>query len=506
MMYIIEQEIKLKIENVLFSSLCYRHVTMHSYIGKKGYTITKEHYTQTELQNFRNDMTVKPNSGIPGYSSNIQYPIYRESTHKMYLPRYYGEEVCGQCPKNTLSRGTEIDVPFQGDLFDYQNNIVQKFIDHVGASGGGLLDVEPGKGKTVMGLNILSKLKTKTLVVVHKSFLLNQWKERISQFLPQARVGLIQGPTIDVEDKDIVIGMLQTLSTKDIPYEIVKEFGLTIYDECHHLSAEVFSNVMIRIHTNYVLGLSGTMTRKDGLTKVFKYFIGPVVHKEKTDLTTQVLVKAVLFEDPLNDEYNEVETDFKGNPMYSKMITKLCENENRSTMICNLIHHELQQNSEQQIMILAHNKSLIKYLYEQIEVFEPSVGYYLGGMKEEALKESESKKVIIATYAMASEGLDIKTLTTLCMATPKSDVCQSVGRILRSKHKQPLVIDIIDSHEIFKRQYGKRKTYYHKKQYLIQTYFNLHNYMHEVYETEKPRGKKGNAPKKVECLVKIYNK
>ena len=101
--------------------------------------------------------------------------------------------------------------------------------------------------------------------------------------------------------------MLQTLSTKDLNETIVKEFGLTVYDECHHLSAEVFSNVMIRIHTNYVLGLSGTMTRKDGLTKVFKYFIGPVVHKEKTDLTTQVLVKAVLFEDPYNDEFNEIQ-------------------------------------------------------------------------------------------------------------------------------------------------------------------------------------------------------
>ena len=132
-------------------------------------------------------------------------------------------------------------------------------------------------------------------------------------------------------------------------------------------------------------------------------------------------------------------------------------------MICNIIHHELKQNPDQQIMILAHNKSLIKYLHDKIEIFEQSVGYYLGGMKESALKESESKKVIIATYAMASEGLDIKTLTTLCMATPKTDVCQSVGRILRSKHKQPMVIDIIDSHDIFKRQYGKRRTYYHKK-------------------------------------------
>jgi len=471
------------------------------YIGKKGYTIVKDEYSMDKLQQFRTELTVKPNQNINGYMSSIQYPIYRESTHKMYLPRYYGIEKLGVCEKNTLSKGRCIDLSFQGTLFEYQEHIIQKYIDHVKDSGGGLLDVEPGKGKTVMGLNIISKLKTKTLVVVHKSFLLNQWKERISQFLPNARIGFIQGQIIDVEDKDIVIGMLQTLSTKEFDYTIIKEFGLTIYDECHHLSAEVFSNVMIRIHTNYILGLSGTMTRKDGLTKVFKYFIGPVVHKEKTDLTTEVLVKALLFDDPLNDEYNEVETDFKGNPMYSKMITKLCENENRTMMISNVIQHELKDKKEQQIMILAHNKSLIRDLYERVQVFEPSVGYYLGGMKEKDLKESETKKVIIATYAMASEGLDIKTLTTLCMATPKSDVCQSVGRILRSKHTQPLVIDIIDTHDIFKRQYMKRKTYYHKKKYLIQRYLHLNHYIKEIFTKEEKKATQKVT--KVKCLVKI---
>ena len=475
---------------------------MSHYIGKKGYTIHKSDFTESELYDIRKDMTVKPNQGIHGYSMDIQYPIYRESTSKMYLPRYYGIEKLGHCQRNLISKGDDISLSFQGELFPYQNNIVEKYLSHVKESGGGLLDVEPGKGKTVMGLNILSKIKKKTLVVVHKTFLLNQWKERIMQFLPGAKVGLIQGQVIDVEDKDIVIGMLQTLSTKDMNENIVKSFGLTIYDECHHLSAEVFSNVMIRIHTNYVLGLSGTMTRKDGLTKVFKYFIGPVIHKEKTDISTQVCIKTLLFEDPYNDEFNEVETDFKGNTMYSKMITKLCNNENRTTMICNVIHFELKKNPNQQIMILAHNKSLIQALYDNITQFEESVGFYLGGMKEDKLKASESKKIIIATYAMASEGLDIKTLTTLCMATPKSDVCQCIGRILRSKHSNPYVIDIMDSHDIFKKQYMKRKQYYFKKNYVIHKFLNYDNYVKNEYN-EETKQKKSERPKKSTCLIKI---
>ena len=92
---------------------------------------------------------------------------------------------------------------------------------------------------------------------------------------------------------------------------LLKKFGLCVFDECHHLSAEVFCNVMINIVTNYNLGLSGTMTRKDGLTKVFKYFVGPVVHKEKTDNNTPVLIKVATFQYD-DEKYNSTELDMKG--------------------------------------------------------------------------------------------------------------------------------------------------------------------------------------------------
>ena len=282
-----------------------------AYLGKKGYTIYKESYPAKELFQIRNEMNVKPYS--PHSAAAVEYPIYRESTTKMYLPRYYGVQRCGPFT-NKLPSGDAIDIEFKGDLFDYQHTIIQKYIDFVGDSGGGLLDVEPGKGKTVMALNIISKLKRKTLVIVHKTFLMNQWIERIQTFLPNARVGKIQGDTVDVENTDIVLGMLQSLSSKKYPSDLWEQFGLCVFDECHHLSAEVFSEVMREIVTNYNLGLSGTMKRKDGLSRVFEYYIGPIIHKEKTDITTEVLVKSVQFHhDTL---FDDVKTDFRGQPLY----------------------------------------------------------------------------------------------------------------------------------------------------------------------------------------------
>ena len=463
-----------------------------AYLGKKGYTIYKNSYPEHILIKIRSELNVHPESNQSFETK--EYPIYRESEQKMYLPRYYGLNTIGSF-NNKLSTGLNISLKFEGTLFDYQNNIIDKYIKHVGESGGGLLDVEPGKGKTVMALNIISKLQKKTLVIVHKSFLMNQWDERIKTFLPDAKIGKIQGDIIDVENKDIVLGMLQSLSNKKYDPVIWDDFGLCIFDECHHLSAEVFSNIMINVVTNYNLGLSGTMTRKDGLTKVFEYFIGPVVHKEITDLTCDVLVKSIKYH---NDTmFDDIKTDFRGNPMYSIMINKLNCND-RNNFIVNIVKNELNINKDQQIMILAHTKTLIEQLFIGINEFEQSIGYYVGGMKEDKLKQSENKKIILGTYAMASEGLDIKTLTTLIMATPKSDVCQSVGRILRSKHTSPLVIDIIDPHVIFKNQYKKRCTYYKSKKYTIQQYASTASYLNNIKNDNE-----NNKLSQSTCLIKL---
>jgi superfamily II DNA or RNA helicase len=458
-----------------------------AYLGKKGYTIFKSEYDKKIVNEIKNDLTVQPKT-TQNYETK-EYSIYRESDTKLYIPRYYGLNKLGQY-KNKLSLGNDINITFKGDLFEYQQNIISKYILNVGESGGGLLDVEPGKGKTVMALNIISKLKKKTLVIVHKTFLMNQWVERINMFLPDAKVGKIQGDIIDIENKDIVLGMLQSLSNKEYDSKIWDQFGLCVFDECHHLSAEVFSNIMIQVVTNYNLGLSGTMERKDGLSKVFHHFIGPVIHKEKTDTICNVLVKSIKIK---NEEiFEDVKTDARGNPLYTLMINKL-NYEKRNNFIITIIENELKINNNQQIMILSQTKSILDILYEKIKLINIDVGFYIGGMKEVQLKESENKKIILGTYAMASEGLDIKTLTTLIMVTPKSDVCQSVGRILRTVHNTPLVIDIIDNHVILKNQFKKRTTYYNSKNYTIIKFNNENDYLNNKKE----------AKKEVGCLIKI---
>ena len=189
---------------------------------KIGYSIfwtkriynSKKNLSLGEIDKIKNDLTVKaflPNTLI----KTEPFPIYRESIGKIYVPRFYGENNYGIANSTKLVNYNSIDLSFNGELRDYQVAIVNKYIKHVNTipsrGGGGLLEIGCGKGKTVMALRIISLLKVKTLVIVHKGFLLNQWVERINQFLPNARIGKIQGPHFDIENKDIVIGMLQSL-------------------------------------------------------------------------------------------------------------------------------------------------------------------------------------------------------------------------------------------------------------------------------------------------------
>ena len=339
---------------------------------------------------------------------------------------------------------------------------------------------------TIMALNIVSRLQTKTLILVHKEFLMNQWIERIGDFLPGARVGKIQGQTFDVENKDIVIGMIQTLYDREFPPDAFATFGLTIIDEVHRIGSEQFSKTLLRIITPYMLGISATVERKDGLTRVLNMFIGDKIYTEDRENDDPVCVRAVEY--VTNDaEFNETVMDYRGNPQYSTMISKLCAYNRRSDFIVRIIADLIAENPENQIMILAHQRGILTFLFDAIRHRNiATVGFYVGGMKQTDLQDTEQKLIVLATYAMAAEALDIKTLSTLVMITPKTDIIQSVGRILRVKHENPIIVDIVDKHDVFQKQWMQRRRFYKKCNYRIRQIDSIqYKGMSMDWETDK---------------------
>jgi superfamily II DNA or RNA helicase len=229
----------------------------------------------------------------------------------------------------------------------------------------------------------------------------------------------------------------------------------------------------MKVQTKYMLGLSATPTRDDGLTKVFEWFLGkPVYWEKQREADPDVVVRKVDFhsDDPA---YADVPTDTRtGDPILARLLTQVVTCEARNEVIDKLMA-ELVQDTRRRILVLSERKSHL----ERIERGLPkgtTMGYYIGGMKEEVREEgARVAQVLLGTYAMASEAMNIKTLNTMLMASPRRKIEQSTGRILRvqkaDRKVQPLIVDVVDMHGIYQGQWLKRRVYYKKCAYKMET-------------------------------------
>ena len=441
-----------------------------TYLGKRGYIIQKSFFEENKLQEIRNELNVTPFSNMDYGIPETPFKVYKENSTHMYLPKYYGNAKLGKCDINIVPEGGNIDLKFKLSLKEEQKIPVEKTIESYHKEGGGILSLPCGAGKTIMALYFVSVLKKKTLVIVHKEFLMNQWIERIEFALPEARIGIIQGNKCEIENKDIIIGMLQTLSMREFSKDAFDDIGHVIIDECHRIPSRIFSKALFRIHCKYMLGLSATPTRKDGLTKILKWFAGEIVYSVKMNEKNVVKVNRYLLESD-NESYNEEILTFRGQVQMATMINNISYYKKRTKLIIDLVVKEIKENNARQFLILSDRKQQLKDMEELLkEANIESVGFYIGGMKKEKLKENESCQVLLGTFPMASEGLDIPSLNALVLATPKSDIIQTVGRISRVKHEniQALIIDFVDCFSLFEKQGKKRLDIYKKKSYEVE--------------------------------------
>lgn len=592
-----------------------------TYFGKRGYILYKEHFTDAELDKIKNDLTVTPFQMDDYGQMPPPFPVYGENNNKLYLPKFYGLKNIGSPEIIRLPPGLDIDCKFNGKLRDKQVIPHDVTLKTLKSKGGGILTLPCGFGKTALALYLISELKKKALVIVHKSFLVDQWRERIQQFLPTARIGIIQQDKVDIKDKDIVLGMLQSISMKTYPMNTFDSFGFTIIDECfvgstrivtddgnykiehlfnlwskggklplvfsynrqygifelkqlthawkkpytggmmkiefgkkkyciectpdhkiltengyieaqrlkigqmimskadgyerytltkitsislysadtfvydievsdnhnfiinyqnnrkklgiivsncHRIPSKVFSQALRKINCKYMLGLSATPNRKDGLTKVLKWFIGDMAYEEKMKNFKTAQVKRYIIQSN-NPHYNQERTNYRGKPDRVNMITNIVEYLHRTKIIVRIIQDLILENRK--IILLSERRDHLAEIHTLITNQNIcSVGLYVGGMKQKDLKLTETKQLILATYSMAREGLDIRGLDTEIFASPVSDIIQALGRIGRDKNmaNQPLYIDIVDNFSCFISQSRKRDKVYVQRTYEIE--------------------------------------
>ena len=473
-----------------------------SKLSNHGYIIRKKNYTIDIIKDVKDELNVKPYVLDDfGNGKEKSFQLYLESPHKLYLPRFYGYKKFGEPEINKLNDGESINIEFNGGLRVEQEPIYDVSYKQIMDTGGAIISLKCGGGKTVLALYILSKIKLKTIIVVHKDFLMTQWYDRINEFIPDAKIGKIQQNTIDIENKDIVLAMVQSLSMKEYDESVFEDFGFCIFDECHHLGAEVFSRCMPKVASKYMLGLSATPNRKDGLRKVFEWYIGDLSYKsDEKKIDDHVEVQIIkYYSDDL--EYNRICNTRMGKPCYPKMTTNITLYKPRTELLIKKICECYEKG--RCLLFLSDRRDHLLEIHNKLEEIDIDSGYYVGGMKPQELRDSQEKNIILGTFSMASEGMDIPKLNTIILASPKSDIVQSVGRILRQKKEirkfHPLIIDINDEFSLFVNQSRKRLQYYNKCKYDI-TITDL-NGNSKKYEKKNKTKKTKKIEDYNECLL-----
>ena len=451
----------------------------HSYISRRGYTIKKDELSPRRIQKVRKELNVQPYEKQRYQMEKFgtmppPYKVYQEGVSKFYLPKFYGIDNFGPAINKIGDVGESISLNFNGRLREDQAKILDEFLPTFKSDGGGILNLKTRGGKTALALYIISVIKKKTLVIVHKKFLMNQWIERIAQFLPDAKVGIIQADKVKIDDCDIVIGMLQSISQRDYPKDTFDNFGFNVFDEVHHTSSNVFSRCFPKVASEYNLGLSATVERKDGTERILNWYLGktysPSVKVEFGE------VKCYMF--PLEDaKYQQSYYNIKGNVNLPKMINTMVESPKREKLILDMIIHF--HSIGRQILVLSERRSQLSSLQFKLNELEIPNGQCVGGTSFKDLNVTIKKSVLLATYSYVAEGFDVASLNTLIYATPKSDIIQASGRILRQTPGQrkfiPIIVDIVDQTDNMKKKSETRKKYYKKSKFTIKNISDISN-------------------------------
>jgi superfamily II DNA or RNA helicase len=467
-----------------------KHIIEGSYLSKRGYVIKKESLGTFELKELKQKLIARPltdSKFIANINNNdTSFPVYIETKNKIYIPKMYGIKNYGD-PKqylpNYIGKEWENEIKFKGNLLERQIEPVNLLLQACKEKGGGILSLMTGFGKTFCALYALSKLKMKAIVVVNKIPLMKQWQNEIATFLPDAKVGIIQGQkNIDVEDKDIVIAMLQSLSRIDYPDTLFKDFSVSVFDEIHNISSKMFSKVLFKLCSKYTIGLSATPNRSDGCEYVFKWHVGEIVYKGHTERKGKNPIIRNLKID--SKDYKEISTmnRFTGQNtiQFTSMLSDLVQMPKRNLLIVEIIKDIIKgKHGERKILVLSDRRSHLDILYNLLEQdlsVSFTYGLFVGSMKIAELEKSKACDVILATYAAFKEGVSEKDLNTLILTTPKKFIGhlkntikkesggmeQIVGRIFRKDHidLEPIIIDFQDNFSVYKTQSAGRRNFY----------------------------------------------
>jgi superfamily II DNA or RNA helicase len=448
---------------------------MTSILTVKGYSILKSEVTAVMLKQIQKELTVMPAVAPQYMAGSVPFTLYMESSTRWYVPPMWGIANYGLPASDTRPDG----VPLRSELkFVCTLRPEQLPIQEAIKKGdyNGIISVPCGYGKTKCAIAFAVELGKRFIVVVHKEFLMAQWKEELEASVPGIKIGKIQGEKCEIGPEfDCAIAMIQTLCSRTYVATTFRDFGFSIFDECHHLGAEHFSRALQQVGTKHRLGLSATPDRADGLRRVFEWFLGPILYQVKRrDADMSVHVRIYRYT-TTHEVHGETPLNWKGEVVRARLLNVIAEDKDRTKALSDWIAPIAKEEHRQTLILSDRREHLDDFKTYLMTHGITSIGHYVGGMKQADLNKSALCRVVLGTFAMAAEGMNIPTLNTILLATPKSSIEQSVGRVLRQKPEErkcaPLILDVLDTaHVCCNGQCARRRKFYKSCGYQVEVW------------------------------------
>jgi hypothetical protein len=398
-------------------------------------------------------------------------------------------------------------------------------------SAGCILNLEAGQGKSYLAAYLMSQFNKKTLIVVHSTSLIEQWKDVINACYRNITIGEYHGKK--KTDGDVVIIVINSVMsdefvtvlgkratkvvTTNTPINYFNQFGYVIYDEAHVYANKNFGKSFSIAQAPYMLGLSATPDENvNKFDKLVWWGIGPVIDASKLpgyiatnrDFTGEVHRK-MYYGKPLYTRL--IKNDITDMVSVSETLGMICEDENRTNLVIDCIEECLKKHLY--TFVFADRRNYLDVLrlkleerksidVDSIEMMTEPTDYVriVGGSKSEELAEAEAKsRVIFTTYQYMGTGKSIVKMNGLVLATPrKSKMKQYIKRIFRLGSDATItrhIYDIVDMRTTLKNQWSTRKKYYNSQEFSIdESKFDMNKTIKSPHITPVSPFKKSIAP------------
>jgi superfamily II DNA or RNA helicase len=435
-------------------------------LSRIGLPSTLIHFLKEELNFANTEFFIKKKSGKNIFETNRYFKLVEERESQIIIPRGFIGKLFRFCKESHIDfelrdeRKLKPPIPF-GFNATLQNH-QQDVINTLSKKDFGIIVAPPGSGKTVIGLKIIVDKGQPSLILVHRKQLLEQWTERIEAFLniPKRDIGVIGQGKAKIGEQ-ITVATIQSLP-KELE-SVQHKFGTIIVDECHYVPAEIFRNIIEKLQTYYLYGLTATPFRKYNDGKIIFTHLGEIIANiQSSEVENYKQAKILIRNTELDIPYNSKTDSFE---TLSKI---LVHDISRNKLILEDIKTELNQGKK--AVIITERKEHIDTLYLFLKQSYEVIG--LSGDDSETSKKAKWKilqdgnfQVLIATGQYFGEGTDLQNMSCLFLVYPFSfegKLIQYIGRVQRSEIS-PIIYDYRDYKiDFLNRLFLKRNIYYRK--------------------------------------------